>query len=393
MRRSLALALALFAAGCGDDDEPRSVPLPREGPEPEQAPPAPRPTLAAPKMSAGAGAFDLVIAGDEVLWVIGLPARSGGGIEVGSLDALGVAAGDWRTAVPGRSDGTGLAPAAVEIDAQVVQGRMGIGWVERQGLQLQTRAVLGDARGRTFGGPRDLAEREHDPRSGSRGAIALVASGFGIGVLYRRADGACESGGRSECARFGRARLGEGRPSRGDGYSLPEPCAKALVGAAVAEEIRYHALCAMDEGEPRTMLFGIQFEPRYAHAEPLLAGCEPVGLTPFDEGVALMGDCGDTGARERRGFHVEEAARTIGDLGTPQARCQDGRVILNFGGPELTLGAPRDGLEALLPPAMASGDDRAVWTGEAVLVATQLGRESALRRYGCDRGVFRRTDP
>ena len=35
---------------------------------------------------------------------------------------------------------------------------------------------------------------------------------------------------------------------------------------------------------------------------------------------------------------------------------------------------------------------RAVWTGEAVLIATPLGREVALRRYECGRGGFHRTD-
>ncbi len=393
MRGALLLSFVLLALGCGDDDEPRSVPLSEEGPEPEQEPPAPRPRLAAPKMSAGPGAFDLVIAGDSVLWVIGLPARDGGGIEVGSLGALGEASGDWRTVVPGRSDGSGLAPAAVEIDAVVVQGRMGIGWVERQGLQLRERAVLGDAEGRTFGRPRELAERPHDASSGPRGAIALVGTGSGITVLHRAADGPCDAGGRGQCARFGRAQLGEGRPSRGDAYSLPEACARPLVGAAMADEIRYHALCAREDGSPQTMLFAIQFEPRYAHAEPLLNGCDPVGLTPFADGVALMGDCEGEGTTERRGWLATEAARSVSALGTPELRCEEGRVHLSLGEQDVTLGAPRGNLEALLPPAMASGDDRAVWTGEAILVATQLGRESALRRYACDRGVFRRTDP
>ena len=388
MTRALAL-LALFALAC-DDEEPRSVPLARE--VADQEPAAPRPQLAAPKMSAGPGAFDLVVAGDSVLWLVGLPARSGGGVEVGSLNALGELSGEWRTVVAGRSDGSGLAPAAVEIDAELAQGRLGIGWVEQQGLQLRTRAVLGDAAGRTFGSPQDLVERPHDPRSGPRGAIALVASGTGITVLHRSADGPCDSSGRGQCARFGRAQLGEGRPSRGDGYSLPEPCARSLVGAALADDIRYHALCAIENGAPRTMLFAIQFEPRYAHAEPLLEGCEPVGLTPFADGVALMGDCGGE-SPARRGWLAEEAARTVAALGAPEARCEEGRVHLRLGEHDVTLGAPRGGLEALLPAAMTSGADRAVWTGEAVLVATRLGRESALRRYACDRGVFRRTDP
>jgi len=391
MRRWLATGLVLLAFGC-DDEEPRSTPLAPEAPATPPEPPAPRPQLAAPKMSAGPGAFDLVVAGDSVLWVIGQPGRSGGGIEIGTLNALGEATGAWRTAVPGQS-GTGLAPTSVEIDAALVQDRLGIGWVEQQGLQLRTRAVLGDADGQTLGTPRNLSERPHDPRSGPRGSVALVGHGTGITVLHRTADGPCDSVGRGPCARFGRAQLGEGSPARGDGYSLPEPCPLSLVGATVAADIRYHALCAIENGAPRTMLFAIQFEPRYAHAEPLLEGCRPVGLTPFGDGVAIMGDCGDEAAPERRGWLASEAARTVASLGSPEPRCEDGRVHLRLGEQEVTLGAPRDGLEALLPAAMAGSADRAVWTGEAILVATQLGRESALRRYACDRGVFRRTDP
>lgn len=391
MRGALTLALVLVALGC--DDEPTSSPLPREAPTTPEEPAAPRPQLAAPKMSAGPGGFDLVISGDSVLWVIGQPSRTGGGIEVGTLNALGEATGAWRTAVPGQSDGSGLAPTAVEIDAAVVQGRLGIGWVEQQGLELRTKAVLGDAEGRTFGQPRGLSERPHDPRSGPRGSVALVGDGTGITVLHRTPDGACDGSGRGSCARFGRANLGEGTPSRGDGYSLPEPCALPLVGATVANEIRYHALCAIENGGPRTMLFAIQFEPRYAHAEPLLEGCEPVGLTPFADGAAIVGDCQGDAGPERRGWLVSDAARTMASLGTPEARCEEGRVHLRLGDQDVTLGAPRDGIEALLPAAMAGSADRAVWTGEAILVATQLGRESALRRYACDRGVFRRTDP
>ena len=391
MRGWLATALVLLAFGC-EDEEPRSTPLVPEAPATPPEPPAPRPRLAAPKMSAGPGAFDLVVAGDSVLWIIGQPGRSGGGIEIGTLNAFGEAIGPWRTAVPGRS-GTGLAPTSVEIDAVAVQGRLGIGWVEQQGLGLRTRAVLGDADGQTFGTPRTLSERRLDSGSGPRGSVVLVADGAAITVWHRRADGPCDSVGRGPCARFERARLGEGSPLRGDGYALRKPCPLSLVGATVAADIGYHALCAVEDGAPRTTLFAIQFEPRYAHAEPLLAGCRPVGLTPFGDGVALMGDCGGEATPERRGWLAMEAARTLASLGAPDPRCVGGRVHLRLGEQEVVLGAPRDGLEALLPAAMAGSADRAVWTGEAILVATQLGRESALRRYACDRGVFRRTDP
>jgi hypothetical protein len=47
----------------------------------------------------------------------------------------------------------------------------------------------------------------------------------------------------------------------------------------------------------------------------------------------------------------------------------------------LTLDAPQSRLEALLPEAIAPVGARAVWTGEALLVAVPDGSDLLLRRF------------
>ena len=385
-RPPLAFLVAWACIGaCGDDDPPRTL----EAPATEPA--APRPPLPAPEATSGPGGFELVVAGDDVLWMVAAPSRRGGGIQVRTLDGMGTPRGPWRPVVAGVSGRSGLAPAAIEVEAAVVQARLGVAWVERTQLEVRAWSVLGDAGGRTFGDPRELSGlRPFDPAAAPRGRVALARREGAIGVLHRRSNGPCESGAVSECARFAQARLGdEGEPDRGIGWSLPQPCPRPLVGAALAGSIHYHALCAVEEGQPRTTVFAIQFEPQYAHAEALLAGCQPVGLVPFADGVAVTGDCDGT----RRGFWIAEAARTVEPLEPPQVSCRDGRPVLAWGDRREGLAAPRDGVGPLLPAGLAGPDDRAVWTGEAVLVATHQEREAVIRRYGCDRGTFGRLDP
>jgi hypothetical protein len=57
------------------------------------------------------------------------------------------------------------------------------------------------------------------------------------------------------------------------------------------------------------------------------------------------------------------------------------------------MGEPVSRIEALLPTSVARAPARAVWTGQALLVAGAAGDAVILRRYACVDGRFVRTDP
>ena len=77
-------------------------------------------------------------------------------------------------------------------------------------------------------------------------------------------------------------------------------------------------------------------------------------------------------------------------------RCEQGRPIIEIGGAggplrvPLTESASR--LESLLPDSMAPTGARAVWTGDAVLIAIPSGRDVGLRRYQCELDRMVRSD-
>ena len=389
MRRALLalVGLAGLAAltGCGDDDPAAN------GARPEpvtEAAPAPTPPLPAPEPLVAAGGQTLVIAGDEVLWLVGGPPRRGGGLRVRTLSALGEPRGPWRNVIAPASGQAGRAPHVVEVVAELEADRLAVAWVERDQLVVRTRAVRGDASGHAFSRPTDLPERPFVPSAAPRGSVVLAAADGHVDVLYRETDGPCEGSGSARCARFARARVGEGSPARGLGWSLPEACARPLVGAAMAGEVHHHALCAVDRGHPATTVFAIQFEPQYAHAEKVLAGCEPLGLTPFGDAVAVMSDCPEG----RRGVRVGDGGRSLQPLEGGEVVCREGRPLIRWGSHEQPLAEPRGGLAPLLPHPLAGPWDSAVWTGEALLIAHQRGAEAVVRRFACDRGTLRRTE-
>ena len=383
MRAPLSVALVL-ALACGDDDEPAPATTEPATEEPAAA----RAPLPAPEPMVVAGAQTLIVAGEDVLWFVGGPPRSGGGLRVRTLGPLGQADGPWRDVVPAVSGQPGSAPHVVEVAAVMEADRLAVAWVERDQLTVRTRAVRGDAGGRAFGRPLELPERSFDPQAAARGSVAVEAVDGHVDVLFREGDGPCEASGSTRCSRFARTRLGEGAPSRGLGWSLPEPCPAPLVGALTFEGVDHHALCAVEEGQPTTTVFGVQFEPQYAHAEKVLPGCTPVGLVPFAGAVALTGDCPDA----RRGVLVRDVGRSLQPMEGPEVRCDQGRPVVRWGAHEETLAAPRGDLGPLLPAALASAEDVAVWTGEALLVAHAREGEATIRRFACDRGTVARTD-
>ncbi|MAC26066.1 MAG: hypothetical protein CMN31_14620 [Sandaracinus sp.] len=376
--------LGLLWGAC--EDEPPPAPPPPPPPAP------PRVEVAAPRELATDASFDLVVGSRGPLWIYGAPSEAGGELRLVPLDRRGGAAGPERTLVGGGSVGSELPPDAVEIAAGAADGRLAVAWVRRNQTQLSVRAAYGDDAGEAFSPPVALGPTLRT-RAGGRGHVAVAAEANDFEVLHRGDLGPCEEGAppeRPRCTRMGVTRLGPGTTERrGVGLALPQPCERAVVGFASVGGVWYYALCDGSGGAPATTVFAVQFEPRYAHAERVLEGCAPRGLVPFGDGVVVLGRC-DEGMR---GMRIASAGRALQPLsGAPRVDCLDGRPRVRIDAWEDRWDAPRERVEALLPEEVAPEGSRAVWTGEAVLIATPLGREVALRRYECGRGGFHRTD-
>lgn len=162
---------------------------------------------------------------------------------------------------------------------------------------------------------------------------------------------------------------------------VPSPCSRSIAGALHVAGRRYYGICARSERGVRTTVFTIQYEPRYAQADEVLAECTPIGMTAIGPDVLVTGRCGDGRRTARfRGTSV------LGELSLDdvQASCTNGKLRLSAaGGFEATLPGPTDALEPLLPARLARADARAVWTGELLLVATRSGERVRLSRYRC----------
>ncbi|MFW5921468.1 MAG: hypothetical protein ACOCUS_06475, partial [Polyangiales bacterium] len=294
-------------------------------------------------------------------------------------------------------------PVAVTEQARVLEvvaaaggGRLGVAWVEQTDAEQRVRAAIGDARGRAFGPPLELAEAE-DHDGSHRGWLAASASDEGeLDVLFRSTLGSC-GGAHPEhrCVRFFHRRLSTDAQPRGLPLVVPEPCPRAVVGNVFAGGDWYFALCSRPAASPEptaVTLYALRFEPQYAHAEELLEGCTPQGMSALSAGVLAVGDCDG----EPHGVRIGDAGRSRDDLGAieREARCRAGRPELWARGAERAsrrLDAPVSRLEALLSSARAPDGARAAWTGEAVLVARPLENRVAIGRYQCRGGSLERT--
>ncbi len=218
-------------------------------------------------------------------------------------------------------------------------------------------------------------------------------------MLFRAEDGRCPegtagSGSRQQCARLG-FHWPVGTPARrGTDLAVPDPCAAPLIGYHAVGNTWHYALCSARGGQPRTTLYAIELEPRYAHAEEGLVGCEPLGLAPYEDGVVALGRCSDglAGLVLRQGGQVVE----VWTGATPSARCEQERPVLTMqtreGTKRLALTGPRDRLSGWLPETIAPRGSQAMWTGEALLVAVPGTGDVSFRRYQCRFERLDRTD-
>ena len=389
----LGLAGSLpLAAGCEDEPPP---------PLPEPPPPPPPEPIVGPRPRASNPAFDLVVADGGAVLVWAMPYDRGGGVHLVPLTALGDLRGEQHSIVQAGTPGAGAAVSdqpleAVEVAAASGGGRLGVAWAVREQTGVRGFATHGPATGETFGPPEALGPM--DPGTlGRRGLLAMAASPDGtVALLHRGPRRACADHRGEQCTGLSVVRLGQASDARrGVGLSIPRPCGQAVLGHLFVGGSWYYGVCAEAEAGPTNTIYAIQFEPEYAQAVPLLPGCTVEGMAPGLEGVVLVGDCGG----QIEAVRVTRAARQQAALHNAQKeiRCANGLPALRLfsaGGAEISLplSAPAAGLAPLLPSRIAPAGSRAVWTGEALLVAVPRAREVAMHRYQCRDGQVVRTD-
>lgn len=262
------------------------------------------------------------------------------------------------------------------VAAQLDRG-VAVAWVEQLGNEARASAFVSDgpAAQVTDLGPAWPTRTVH------RGNLALAGAREYALVFVRGAEEPCSEG-QSQCFGFGLYRLEAGgvANARGLPLSVPVPCSDVSTLLAIVEGRWHYAVCTLAGAAPVTTLFNIQFAPEYAAAEQLLEGCRPLGLVEHDREVWLSADCGG----KRRIAQGSGTRRTSYDISKLAFDCSSGEPLLKSGDFHLRLGASRARIEALLGAPWVPARARAVWTGGALVVATEQGGNVRLTRYACD---------
>lgn len=395
VRRASVLWLTLLV-GCSLFEDPQPPPAP-----PPPPPPAP---IAAARPIATRAAFDIVSgpAGTFVAW--GVPGNDGAGVRILELGPGGAARGSeaeigiGSAAAPGSTE---QAPNQIVELAMAASGdHLGVAWSVIVGGEFHVEAAYA-ATPPAFAHAVDLGPME---LASGRGNVSVAALGDGsLYVAHRITRGPCHDAetGATQCSRFSRTRLPEGDSVRGDGASvIATPCAPLLPGTVggASGEPWFYGVC---HGEsPTTTVFVINPDPatQYAAAAEVLAGCTPIAMSRADSGAVLRARCGDDEAFAR----IDPMGRVARELrhAVLTARCEAGRPVLEAREGEASivrrLTESESRIEAWLPGNVAPDGARAVWTGEALLVALPMGpesdREMGLRRFECIGAELLRTD-
>ncbi len=389
MRRASSILLVL-ASSCSYFEDPPPPP-----PPPTPTPVAP---IAAARRVATRAAFDLVSGPSGTFLAWGVPSNDGAGVRILELGPGGSARGAEAEIATGSAAASGATDQApnqiVELAMASSGAHLGVAWVVIANGSFHTEAAFA-ATAPAFAPARDLGEMELGV-SGRGNLVVAPLAGGAIYVAHRITRGPCHdtSVGATECVRFARTRLPDGDPARGDGASeIAAPCAPLLPGAIAgggAASPWYYGVCH-DETAPTTTMFVINPDPasQYAAANDVLVGCTPSGLARAETGVVLRARCGDDEAIA----HLDPMGHVTRELrhAALSTRCEDGRPVLEAreGDAVITrrLTESESRLEAWLPAGVAPDGSRAVWTGEALLIATPIGaegaREVSLRRYEC----------
>ncbi|HET9933850.1 MAG TPA: hypothetical protein VFQ35_24265, partial [Polyangiaceae bacterium] len=259
-----------------------------------------------------------------------------------------------------------------------------LAYVEKEGSDVRLVAAEGDEHDvlKTVGLGSSGA-----PARGQRGALSLSfdpREANQVNLLGRVGESECVDSGRRECSGFSWWRLVGGRAeSQGFSLSVPAPCTEHAVSLLGAPGKLAYSVCSDQAGaERRTTLFTVQTDPQYARADPVLPGCQPLGLFGEGSSVWLIGEC--EGKRRAARAGADNGPVEVRDVASPRVECVGGKARLRAGPIEVELNAPRARLELVLPTVLAPRGSRAVWSGEALLVAAAPLRKLSLARYACE---------
>ncbi|MCB9597492.1 MAG: hypothetical protein H6719_32525 [Sandaracinaceae bacterium] len=389
MRRSSTWPLLLLCLSVGCDDPPPP-------PEPPPPPPPPPGPIVAGRAIANDGAFALIPSpeGARLFW--GAPHREGGGVRTVGLSPTGAALGADRAVAAHGAAAGGTAEQhvsqAVELDAYAVGRRIGLAWVVDYGHHLEAQATWSTDDGEHFGPVEDIGDtvRLEDR---ARGRVTVSGNDDGRLVVHHRVlDAPCVAT-EGSCAMFSRTGLGapDGRQGTDE---VRWPCEPLVAASMFRAGTWYHTVCHVEGGGPSTTVESVR--PEISFAGPTsFAGCTPEAIAPLDDGALVLTRCGDAWA----GHHLDTMGHVRASL-RPLERivaCEEGRPVLRARAgrreAKLQLGPAIARIEALLPEDIAAPGARAIWTGEAVLVATPQQRSLSVRRYEClPDGRFDRTD-
>ena len=216
----------------------------------------------------------------------------------------------------------------------------------------------------------------------ARGNVVVAARNGAALVFARGGEVGCIEPGKHACYSFFFNELGrDGAKRTGLPLSVPVPCTDNATSLVVLPGRYHYGVCTDSGSGSVTTVFTITPEPAYARAEPVLQGCEPFGTFVWRANAWLVAEC----QGHRRGARIgagDEAVEYL-DLRALRLDCRGGVATIRAAGFELVLDEPRGRLEAILPGAMAPRGARAVWTGQALLVASSAGDALRLARYVC----------
>ncbi len=331
-----------------------------------------------------------------MLFAWGVPASEGGGVRSIELGPAGAARGAEIDLARHSAAAAGAVeegpPQIAELSMAAAAGHVGVAWVVMLRDESVIEAAYASAPG-DFTAARELASADRYESRGRGNVIVSSGADGALWVTHRIAPAPCTAT-SGLCTRFTRQSLGAtGAPGRGDTpLEVATACDPLLPGALSAAGRSYYAVCHLGE-HPATTVYVIDPAVSYAAAAEVLPGCVPTALAPAGASVVLRAHChgGDALARITETGRVPTSVQPA----VFAARCDHGRPTLTVGARAelaLPLTASESRLEAWLPEALAPPGSRAVWTGEALLVAQPESGEVSLRRYECVDGELLRTD-
>ena len=265
----------------------------------------------------------------------------------------------------------------VDLAAAWIGERLAVAWIERADGKATARATWATAKARVF----ELGPAFFGPKT-ARGNVVVAARRESALVFSRGVEVPCIEPGKNACYSFDFHELSaDGATRTGVPLSVPVPCTDNSTALAVLPSRYHYGVCTDDGKGPVTTVFTITPEPAYARAEQVLAGCEPAGTFVWKNNAWLVAEC----QGQRRAARIgggDEVVEYL-DMRSPTLTCRAGIASIRASSFELVLDEPRARLEALLPSAIAPRGSRAVFTGNALVVASNAGTALRLARYTC----------